>query len=79
MERVLKVSFVTDQGKNTTISIPKVRSDLTNTEVKNFMNALIASGIVETSGGLVTEKMKGTLYATTVAPYELPAEDGEGA
>ncbi|MDR1533369.1 MAG: DUF2922 domain-containing protein [Clostridiales bacterium] len=47
-----------------------------NTEVKNFMNALITSDIVETSGGLVTEKKKGTLYATTVTPYELPAEDG---
>jgi hypothetical protein len=78
MERVLKVSFVTDQGKNTTISIPKVRSDLTNTEVKNFMSALIASGIVETSGGLVTEKKKSALYAATVAPYELPAEDSGG-
>jgi hypothetical protein len=74
MDYVLKMTFVTDQGKSTVLSIPKVRNDLTDSEVKNLMGAFIDIGIIETGGGKVAEKKKGALYATTVTPYALPTE-----
>jgi hypothetical protein len=69
----LKLNFSAENGKSTAISLPGVRNDLTNNEVKNLMQQFINSGVVVTSAGKVAAKKKGVLYAVEVTPYTLTA------
>ncbi len=51
MAKSLSMSFLTDEGKKTSITVNNVKEDLTDAEVKAAMEVIIAKNIFFSAGG----------------------------
>ncbi|EKQ56185.1 DUF2922 domain-containing protein, partial [Clostridium sp. Maddingley MBC34-26] len=51
MEYTLALTFLTEGGEKTTLSIPSVKSNLTKDEVNTLMDTIIAKDIFKTNSG----------------------------
>jgi hypothetical protein len=66
MIRTLQMIFRNTEGRNVTISVPDARDDLQGAEVETVMNALVTRNIFATSGGEITEAIKGQVVSRQV-------------
>ncbi|MBV7271457.1 DUF2922 domain-containing protein [Clostridium sp. PL3] len=51
MSKTLVMNFLNESGKKTAIRVNNVKEDVTEAEVKNAMDVILAKGIFTTSGG----------------------------
>lgn len=65
----LKMIYKTDSGKNTSITLNGVRSGITDNDAKALVDAFVASGVVRTQIGKVTEKVSCALCKAAVFPF----------
>jgi hypothetical protein len=61
----LKLSFGTDLGGLTTISVTNARSDIEDASVSAAMDRIIACGVVDTDGGILTSRDSAQMHITT--------------
>jgi len=61
MERTLQMVFENAAGKNTRISIPDPKDDLTPGEVQNAMDTIVAKNIFNTTGGEIVKAVSASI------------------
>ena len=69
MEYSLSMTFLTDAGAKSTLSITDVRQDITEAEVNTLMDVIIARNIFMTRSGQFANKESAQLTAKTVTKY----------
>lgn len=62
----LEMDFLDDQNKNHRISIADPRADLSDVEVFEAMDTLLAAGIFQSSNGSLVDKVGARIVTTTV-------------
>ena len=70
--RVLKLKFKDDYGKMKTLSLNYPKIDLNSGEIKDAMDKIIASGVVETKEGKVVKIDQA--YIENIARQDFPLE-----
>lgn len=71
MEYTLSMTFLTDAGVKSTLSISDVRQDITEAQVNTLMDVIIAKNIFMTRSGIFAHKDSAQLTAKTVTRYTL--------
>ncbi len=71
MEYTLSMVFTTQYGEKTTLSIPGIKSTITQTEVDALMDTIIAKDIFVVASGALTGKSSAQLVAKTVTKYDV--------
>ncbi|WP_411680001.1 DUF2922 domain-containing protein [Clostridium thailandense] len=56
MSKTLVMNFLNESGKKTAIRVSNVKEDITEAEVKNAMDVILAKNIFTTSGGDLKSK-----------------------
>jgi len=69
MSKTLQMVFQNQLGKNISISIPEVREDVTEGEIKTLMNLIIAKNIFESTGGDLASVMSASLISRDVQEF----------
>ena len=57
MEYILAMTFTTEGGKNTTLSISGVKSDITPTDANSLMDLIISKNIFSVDAGALIGKI----------------------
>lgn len=63
--QTLRMAFLSQAGKNVTLSLDNPRNDLTAAEVQAAMDLTIARNIFNSSGGDLVSKMSAMIIDTT--------------
>lgn len=72
MTEVIKLNFLTDQEKITSIRVPRANSSATNLEINKAMDNFIESGAFETKGrGNIVSKVSAELIITNVTTFDV--------
>lgn len=71
MEYVLAMTFVTEQGIKSTISISGVKSTLTQAEANALMDTIIAKNVFVVNSGAFIRKDSAQLTERKVTKYEI--------
>lgn len=71
MEYVLAMTFVTEQGIKSTISISGVKSTLTQAEANALMDTIIAKNVFVVNSGTFIRKDSAQLTERKVTKYEI--------
>lgn len=66
MAKTLQMVFQNQLGKNISISVPEVRDDVTEAEIKTLMQLIIAKNIFESLGGDLKTIMEANLVTREV-------------
>jgi len=69
MEYSLSMTFLTAAGTKSTLSISGVKASITEAQVNNLMNIIIAKDIFETNAGAFVKKADARLTAKNVTDY----------
>lgn len=56
MEYTLTMTFITDTGEKSNLSISGVKSDITNAEVVDLMDSIISTDVFESKKGSLVSK-----------------------
>ncbi|MBV7273745.1 DUF2922 domain-containing protein [Clostridiaceae bacterium UIB06] len=56
MSKTLVMNFLNESGKKTAVRVSNVKEDITEAEVKNAMDVILAKNIFTTSGGDLKSK-----------------------
>lgn len=71
MEYTLAMTFLTDAGLKTTLSVSGVKSALTKDEVNAFMDTVINKNIFETNSGDLVKKSDAQLTQRQVTKFDV--------
>ncbi|MBE6089893.1 DUF2922 domain-containing protein [Clostridium beijerinckii] len=71
MEYTLSMTFLTEAGEKSTLSISGVKSTLTKAEVNTLMDVVIAKNIFKTDSGDLVKKSGAQLTQRQVTKYEV--------
>ncbi|OOM13962.1 DUF2922 domain-containing protein [Clostridium saccharobutylicum] len=71
MEYTLAMTFLTDAGLKTTLSVSGVKTSLTKDEVNALMDTVISNNIFETNSGGLVKKSGAQLTQRQVTKYEV--------
>lgn len=71
MEYVLAMTFVTEHGVKSTISISGVKSTLTEAEANTLMETIIAKNVFVVNSGALIRKDSAQLTERKVTKYEI--------
>ncbi|AGX41451.1 DUF2922 domain-containing protein [Clostridium saccharobutylicum] len=71
MEYTLAMTFLTDAGLKTTLSISGVKSALTKDEVNALMDTVISKNIFETNSGDLVKKSGAQLTQRQVTKFDV--------
>jgi chemotaxis protein CheY-P-specific phosphatase CheC len=66
MAKTLQMVFQNQIGKNVSISVPEVREDVTEAEIKTLMQLIVAKNIFESVGGDLITIMEANLVTREV-------------
>jgi hypothetical protein len=66
MAKTLQMVFQNQIGKNVSISVPEVREDVTEAEIKTLMQLIISKNIFESLGGDLITIMEANLVTREV-------------
>ena len=69
MEYTLTMTFLTETGEKTNISISDVKDGITNDEVKALMDSLIENNIFENKKGVLASKYSAQVTERTVTKF----------
>ncbi|MCX8001113.1 MAG: DUF2922 domain-containing protein [Anoxybacillus mongoliensis] len=67
--KTLELQFVNEEGKTVRLSIDEPRDDVTQTQVANVMDVIIAANVFPSSGGDFIAKKGARLIDTTVTEW----------
>ena len=71
MEYTLSMTFLTDTGVKSTLSISDVRADITKEEVNSLMDLILVKNVFQTKAGHFTRKESAQLSQKNVTKFEL--------
>ncbi|GEQ21770.1 MULTISPECIES: DUF2922 domain-containing protein [Clostridium] len=71
MEYTLSMTFLTESGEKSTLSVSGVRSDITQAEANTLMDAIIAKNIFQTDSGDLVKKSSAQLTQKQVTKYKV--------
>jgi hypothetical protein len=71
MEYTLSMTFLTEYGLKTTLSVSGVNPTLTETEANALMNTIIAKNIFKTTSGDLVSKSNAQLTEKQVTKYDV--------
>ena len=71
MEYTLSMTFLTDAGVKSTLTISDVKPDITEAQVNTLMDVILAKNIFMTRSGVFAHKDSAQLTAKTVTKYNL--------
>ena len=71
MEYTLSMTFLTETGEKSTLSISGVKSTITKAEVNTLMDVVIAKNIFKTDSGDLVKKSGAQLTQRQVTKYEV--------
>ena len=71
MEYTLAMTFLTDAGLKTTLSISGVKTSLTKDEVNALMDTVISKNIFETNSGDLVKKSGAQLTQRQVTKFDV--------
>lgn len=71
MEYILSMTFTTEGGKNTTLSISGVKSDVAEADVLSLMNLIIEKNIFLVDAGALIGKDNAKLTERKVTKFEV--------
>ena len=71
MEYTLAMTFLTDAGLKTTLSVSGVKSALTKDEVNALMDTVISKNIFETNSGDLVKKSGAQLTQRQVTKFDV--------
>lgn len=66
MAKTLQMVFQNQVGKNVSISVPEVKDNITEAEIKTLMQTIIAKNIFESTGGNLITIMEASLVTRDV-------------
>ena len=69
MEHTLSMTFLTDTGLKSTLSISDVKDSITKEEVNELMDLIIVKNIFATKAGQFTHKESAQLVAKTITKF----------
>lgn len=69
MEYTLSMTFLTDSGLKSTLSISNVKADITKEEVNSLMDLIIVKNIFHTKAGQFTHKDSAQLTQKSVTKF----------
>lgn len=69
MEYTLTMTFLTETGEKTNISISDVKDGITNDEVQVLMDSLIENNIFENKKGVLVSKYSAQVTERTVTKF----------
>ncbi|AWK52528.1 DUF2922 domain-containing protein [Clostridium beijerinckii] len=71
MEYTLSMTFLTEFGEKSTLSISGVKATLTKAEVNALMDTIVAKNIFQTNAGDLAKKSGAQLTQRQVTKYEV--------
>lgn len=71
MEYILTMTFLTERGQKSTISISGVKEGITKDQVNTLMNTIIQKNIFLTKSGALVSKDDAKLTERKITKYEL--------
>ena len=71
MEYILTMIFTTEGGKSTTLSINKIKQDITQSEVLTLMDLIISKNIFITDSGALVGKGSDKLTKREITKYQV--------
>lgn len=71
MEYILAMTFTTEGGKNTTLSISGVKSDITSAEANSLMELIISKNIFLVDAGALIGKDSAKFTERKVTKFEV--------
>lgn len=71
MEYILSMTFNTEGGKSTNLSITGVKSDITEAQVLALMNLIVQKDIFLTDSGSLVSKNSAKLTQRVITKYEV--------
>lgn len=71
MDYTLSMTFLTDSGLKSTLSITDVKPDLTKDDVNSLMDLIIAKNIFQTKAGQFAYKESAQMTAKTVTKFNI--------
>ena len=71
MDHTLSMTFLTDTGVKSTLSISDVRDNITKEEVNSLMDLILNKNIFQTKAGHFTRKESAQLTAKTVTKFDI--------
>ena len=71
MEYILTMIFTTEGGKSTTLSINKIKQDITQSEVLTLMDLIISKNIFITDSGALVGKGSAKLTKRGITKYQV--------
>lgn len=71
MDHTLSMTFLTDTGLKSTLSISDVKDNITKEEVNSLMDLIIVKNIFKTKAGQLTHKESAQLVAKTVTKFNI--------
>ncbi len=67
--KTLELQFVNEEGKTVRLSVDAPRDDVTQIQVANVMDVIIAANVFPSSGGDLMEKKGARLIDTTITEW----------
>jgi hypothetical protein len=71
MATTLQMVFQNQIGKNVSISVPEVKEDITDNEIKALMQLILSKNVFETTGGDLVALMSANLITREVEEIEV--------
>jgi len=72
---VLRLVFRNEESRMVTINVADPREDVTEGEITECMDAILAANIFSTNGGDIVEKVRGEIVTRTVDVLYEPEEE----
>ncbi|WP_040214837.1 DUF2922 domain-containing protein [Clostridium polynesiense] len=69
--KVLVMTFKNQQGKKINIRLGNIKPNLTDAQVMEAMNAVVAGNILLTNGGDVVSKEEAEMITTNTSPFTI--------
>jgi hypothetical protein len=71
MAKTLQMVFQNQAGKNVSISVPEIKEEITEAEIKTLMQTIIAKNIFESTGGDLITIMEASLVTRDVQEFSV--------
>lgn len=71
MEYTLSLTFLTEGGEKTSLSVPSIKADLTKEQVNSLMDTIIAKNIFKTNSGGLAKKSGAQVTQRQVTKFDI--------
>ncbi|MDR3597039.1 DUF2922 domain-containing protein [Clostridium sp.] len=71
MEYTLSMTFLTENGEKSNLSVSGVKTDLTQDQINALMNTIIAKNVFKTNSGSLVKKSSAQVTQRKVTKFEI--------